>query len=129
YGSMLMAMRWILVISSLSLAFGTLAAAQGTASPVGGDAVANPGRPTVTTPATLTPVGFLQFESGGIEAWQSPEFSTRLGLSETVKLAVAPRLQLLAVTDPAALSKSGGTTSAGLADYFLGAQAVIHPGD
>ena len=25
---------------------------------------ANPGRPTVSTPATLTPVGYLQFESG-----------------------------------------------------------------
>jgi hypothetical protein len=29
---------------------------------------ANPGRPTVSTPATLTPVGYLQFENGGLYA-------------------------------------------------------------
>ena len=29
---------------------------------------ANPGRPTVSTPATLTPVGYLQFENGGLFA-------------------------------------------------------------
>jgi len=29
---------------------------------------ANPGRPTVSTPATLTPVGYVQFENGGLYA-------------------------------------------------------------
>jgi hypothetical protein len=38
---------------------------------------ANPGRPTVSTPATLTPVGYLQFETGGLYAQISPEFTTR----------------------------------------------------
>ncbi len=33
---------------------------------------ANPGRPTVSTPATLTPVGYLQFETGGLGASHSP---------------------------------------------------------
>jgi hypothetical protein len=28
----------------------------------------NPGRPTVSTPATLTPVGYLQFETGILAA-------------------------------------------------------------
>jgi hypothetical protein len=90
---------------------------------------ANPGRPTVTTPATLTPVGFLQFENGAISAWHSPEFSARFGLSETIKLAVSQRLQLLAVTDPAARYKSEGQLGTGLADYFLGGQAVAHAGN
>jgi hypothetical protein len=35
---------------------------------------ANPGRPTVSTPATITPVGYLQFETGFVPAYQSPEF-------------------------------------------------------
>src|SRR5437016_2669845 len=35
---------------------------------------ANPGRPTVSTPATLTPVGYLQFENGTLFAEHSPEF-------------------------------------------------------
>ena len=38
------------------------------------DAEANPGRPTVSTPATLTPVGYLQFETGVLGASHSPEF-------------------------------------------------------
>src|SRR5258708_20847100 len=36
--------------------------------------VANPGRPTVSTPATLTPVGYLQFETGFLGATHSPRF-------------------------------------------------------
>jgi hypothetical protein len=36
---------------------------------------ANPARPTVSTPATLTPAGYLQFENGGLFAAHSPEFS------------------------------------------------------
>ena len=44
---------------------------------------ANPGRPTVSTPATLTPVGYLQFENGGLYANNSPEFSTRLGINQS----------------------------------------------
>ena len=38
---------------------------------------ANPGRPTVSTPATLTPVGYLQFENGALFAEDSTEFSKR----------------------------------------------------
>src|SRR6201987_530226 len=56
---------------------------------------ANPGRPTVSTPATITPVGYLQFETGFLPAYQSPEFSPRYSLSEAIKLAVTPRLEFL----------------------------------
>src|SRR2546428_1072401 len=45
---------------------------------------ANPGRPTVSTPATLTPVGYLQFESGFTAAGDSPEFSSRYGFNEVM---------------------------------------------
>jgi hypothetical protein len=33
---------------------------------------ANPARPTVSTPATLPPVGYVQFETGGLGAVTSP---------------------------------------------------------
>jgi hypothetical protein len=49
---------------------------------------ANPGRPTVSTPATITPAGYLQFETGFVPAYQSPEFSSRYSLSEVMKLSV-----------------------------------------
>jgi len=61
---------------------------------------ANPGRPTVSTPATLTPVGYLQLENGGLYAATSPEFNTRFGINQVTKLAVASRLQLLALSEP-----------------------------
>src|SRR5438132_12756470 len=38
---------------------------------------ATPGRPTVSAPAALTPVGYLQFENGTLLAEHSTEFSNR----------------------------------------------------
>ena len=46
---------------------------------------ANPGRPTVCTPATLTPVGYLQFENGFLYATKSGEFSTRESVNQVTK--------------------------------------------
>src|SRR6266852_9029125 len=43
---------------------------------------ANPGRPTVSTPATLTPIGYLQFENGALFAEESTEFSRRIGIGQ-----------------------------------------------
>jgi hypothetical protein len=62
------------------------------------EAEANPGRPTVSTPATLTPVGYLQFETGVLGASHSPEFSSRYGFNEVMKLSVTPRLEFIAAS-------------------------------
>jgi hypothetical protein len=61
---------------------------------------ANPGRPTVSTPATLAPVGYLQFETGLLGAATSPEFSSRLAIGQVTKLAVLPRLEFFLQTEP-----------------------------
>jgi hypothetical protein len=90
---------------------------------------ANPGRPTVSTPATLTPVGYLQFESGFLGASHSPEFSSRYGFNEVMKLSVAPRLELLASGEPVAHYTADGKTANSVADVFLGAQAVVSRGE
>ena len=90
---------------------------------------ANPGRPTVSTPATLTPVGYLQFETGVLGASHSPEFSSRSSLNETIKFSLVPRLELLASTEPLVHYSSGGHTANGVAEVFLGAQAVMSPGE
>jgi hypothetical protein len=90
---------------------------------------ANPGRPTVSTPATLTPVGYLQFETGALAADHSPEFSSRFGLNEVLKLSVVPRLELLASGEPIAHFTADGSTANKVADVFLGAQAVILPSE
>jgi len=90
---------------------------------------ANPGRPTVSTPATLTPVGYLQFETGFLPAYHSPEFSSRYSLGEVMKLAVAPRLEFLAEAEPIAHFTSEGASANRVADIFLGAQGVLYRGE
>jgi hypothetical protein len=90
---------------------------------------ANPGRPTVSTPATLTPVRYVQFETGVLGARHSPEFSSRFAPNETIKFSLASRLEFLAAGEPIAHYTAGGTTATSVADIFLGAQAVLIPGE
>jgi hypothetical protein len=90
---------------------------------------ANPGRPTVSTPATLTPVGYLQFETGGLWADHSGEFSERTALNEVIKLSVLPRLELLTAAEPVVHYRAQEIAANGVADVFLGAQVVLSPGE
>jgi hypothetical protein len=115
----------VLVISALVL-FARTARAQ---TPVGQEPEANPGRPTVSTPATLTPAGYLQFETGLSAANHSPEFSSRFAPSEVLKFSVHPRLEFLASSEPVVRYRVAGQTANGVAEVFLGAQAVVSPGE
>ena len=90
---------------------------------------ANPGRPTVSTPATLTPVGYLQFETGILGAQHSEEFADRTAVEEVIKLTVAKRLQLLVQSEPAVFSDLGDQHSRDAGGISLGAQAVLVPGN
>jgi hypothetical protein len=90
---------------------------------------ANPGRPTVSTPATLTPVGYLQFESGFTGGHNSPEFSSRYSFNEVLKLSVTSRLELLASAEPVAHFTADDTRANRVADVFLGAQGVLYHGE
>jgi hypothetical protein len=93
---------------------------------------ANPGRPTVSTPATLTPAGYLQFENGGLYSETSPEFTTLFGINQVTKLTVSSGLQLLALSEP--LAQASGATGDALSgnrpgEVFAGFQAVVLPGE
>jgi hypothetical protein len=90
---------------------------------------ANPGRPTVSTPATLTPVGYLQFEVGLSAANHSPEFSSRFAPTEVTKLSVHRRLEFLVSSEPVVRYRAEGRSATGVAEVFVGAQAVISPGE
>ena len=92
-------------------------------------ATANPGWPTVATPATLTPVGYLQFETGFLWARNSPEFSSQSSLNEVMKFSVSPRIELLAVDGPFAHSRVDGQASNGAGGVSLGAQGVLYVGE
>jgi hypothetical protein len=106
--STLLACQWLL-ISALS------ADSQIVPDPV---PEANPARPTVSTPATLTPTGYLQFETGSLGATTSPEFGTRIGINQVTKLTVLPRLELLVLTEPYIHSSNN-----------KGGDKEIHPGE
>jgi hypothetical protein len=93
------------------------------------EALPNPGRPTVATPAGLTPVGYVQFENGIVAASHSGEFSSRYGFNEVIKLAVTPRLEVVAVSEPIVRSRAAGRTAHDTADLFFGGQAVIRRGE
>jgi hypothetical protein len=89
---------------------------------------ANPGRPTVSTPATLTPVGYLQFENGALFADSSTEFSRRFGASQVTKLTVFPRLELFLQSEPLAVSESQDQTAVHVGEVFAGAQGLLYEG-
>ncbi len=90
---------------------------------------ANPGRPTVSTPATLTPVGYLQFETGYLYANHSPEFSEQSNFNEVMKLSILPRLQFLVSASPFAHSRVENQPTNGAGGVSLGAQAVLYKGE
>lgn len=91
--------------------------------------VANPARPTVSNPATLTPVGYLQFETGTLGATDSSEFSTRYEWNEVVKLAVSRRLEFIEASEPLVHYTADGIMANRTAEVFLGAQGVLLPGE
>ncbi len=93
---------------------------------------ANPARPTVATPATLTPVGYLQFESGGFYADASPGFSTQFSINQVTKLTVTPRLQFLGMFGPFANThRAAGGIGEGYqpGGIAAGVQVVVLPGN
>ncbi len=93
------------------------------------DVVANPGRPTVSTPATLTPAGYLQFESGFLNATHSPEFSSQSSFNEVVKFSISNRLEFLAGTEPFARSGLEQRSANDAGGVSLGAQGILHLGE
>jgi hypothetical protein len=90
---------------------------------------ANPGRPTVSTPANLTPVGYLQFETGVLVAEHSGEFANRTGMNEVMKFAPVKRLQLLVASEPFVSSDLGDHRSADAGGVSLGIQGVLVQGE
>ena len=100
-----------------------------TGSTAADDPVANPGRPTVSTPATLTPVGYFQFETGFLAAWNSPEVSSQDSLNEVIKFSVSRWIELLASTEPFAHSRASDQPTNAAGDVDLGVQGIIHHGE
>lgn len=91
--------------------------------------VANPARPTVTTPATLTPVGYLQFETGILAAWHSPGVVSQTSINEVIKYSPSRWLEAIVATDPYAHSDAPGQPTNAPGAVNLGVQAVVYHGE
>ncbi|HEY0796455.1 MAG TPA: hypothetical protein VGD64_11800 [Acidisarcina sp.] len=89
---------------------------------------ANPARPTVTNPATIPPVGYLQFEQGIFQANDSPQLDRQFSVNQTTKIAVASRLMVEFFSQPFAATKLSTGTSHDTGDLDLGVQAIAIPG-
>jgi hypothetical protein len=93
---------------------------------------ANPARPTVSTPATLTPVGYLQFENGLQYANGSPEFNSQFSTNQVTKLTITSRVEFLGLFEPFAYSHEVvGDALPGIqpGSISAGVQAVVLPGE
>jgi hypothetical protein len=90
---------------------------------------ANPGRPTIATPATLTPVGYFQFETGYLGAWRSPEFSSQTSFNEVVKFSLTRWIELIVEAGPFARSIVQNQTGNGAGGLALGLQGVVYQGE
>jgi hypothetical protein len=91
---------------------------------------ANPGRPSVSTPATLTPVGYLQLENGILNAFHSGEFETRIGLNQVTKLTIHPRVQLTMSAEPVVWSHDAGQPfEVHAGGVLVGGQVVLRDGE
>jgi hypothetical protein len=90
---------------------------------------ANPGRPSVSTPATLIPPGYFQIETGVLGAERSGEFSNRTGIEAVVKLAITDRIELVAQTEPMVFSDLGPSMDRVPGEVFAGVQALLHKGE
>jgi hypothetical protein len=89
---------------------------------------ANPARPTVTNPATLPPVGYLQFEQGYLGSLDSPETASQYGVNQVTKIAIASRVMAQVQTQPFARSREVREDSStnGSGDVLLGGQVVLY---
>src|SRR3984957_10014802 len=90
---------------------------------------ANPARPTVSTPATLTPIGYFQFENGTLYAEHSPEFTKRLGINQVTKLTLDRWVELLVLTEPFTHSTGAAVSGNRPGEVFAGMQAVFLHGE
>ncbi len=93
---------------------------------------ANPARPTITNPAHIPPVGYLQFEQGFVQANQSPaSLSRQFSLNQVTRLSLHPRLMIQSLAQPYAHSHFTASTDGPASsendagDLLLGVQGVV----
>jgi hypothetical protein len=93
---------------------------------------ANPSRPTISNPAHIPPVGYLQFEQGFLQANGSPSgLDGQFSLVQAMRLSVHRRVMVQFQSQPIAVSRFVATSSEAASsqldpgDLVLGIQGVL----
>jgi hypothetical protein len=93
---------------------------------------ANPSRPTITNPAHIPPVGYVQFEQGFLQANGSPSgLAGQFSLVEAIRLSVHPRVMVQFLSQPVALSRltarpdNSANWQSGPGNLTLGLQGLL----
>jgi hypothetical protein len=92
---------------------------------------ANPARPTISNPAHIPPVGYLQFEQGFLQAGTSSGLAGQFSLVQTMRLSVHPRLMVQFASQPFAYSKlaaspgNAASSQIDTGDLVLGVQGLL----
>ena len=86
---------------------------------------ANPARPTIASPAKLTPVGYVQMEQGLVQANDSPRLDRQFSISQVTKITVHSRLMFQFLSQPFSASVADGVHSRAPGDLQAGAQVVL----
>jgi hypothetical protein len=82
----------------------------------------------VSTPATLTPVGYLQLETGVLVANAFGDLTSRFGVNEVARLAVHRSVQVLFQTEPYVRSRGDVGVQHAFGGAAVGAQVVLYGG-
>ena len=98
------------------------------AEPQQPEITANPGRPSMSASALLTPIGYAQLENGVLYAAGSAEFTSRSAAEETVRITVTPRVQFILGSEPIANSLVVDQNLIQQGDVTGGTQVVLMPG-
>ncbi len=116
-------------LCALSAFAPALARSQTEASAAAGEPPkANPARPTITNPATIPPVGYLQLEQGVVQANTSPGLGHQFSIGQTVRLAVHPRVMLEFLSQPFAYTTVPGGATRDAGDLDASIQGILLPG-
>ena len=92
---------------------------------------ANPARPTISNPAHVPPVGYLQFEQGFLQVGSSSGLAGQFSLVQTMRLSVHPRLMVQFASQPYARSKLAASPGVAASlqtdtgDLVLGVQGLM----
>jgi hypothetical protein len=87
--------------------------------------IADPARPTVTNPAHIPPVGYVQFEQGAFVGAGTSDVDTQFSMQQSTKLALTHHVMVQVESQPWVHTQSHGFGQDDTGDLLAGLQVVL----